>query len=63
MLIFYISIYEYQMLNQYVYLLYASLLGLITGCVGVRATVKTDFDKNVDFSKFKTFYWVKGYRK
>lgn len=31
---------------------------LFSGCASTGSAVKTDFDKDVDFSKFKTFYWA-----
>lgn len=32
--------------------------GLLFSCAGSNSLVKTDFDKDVDFTKFKTFYWA-----
>lgn len=33
------------------------LVGFLSACAPSTALVKTDYDKDADFSKFKTFYW------
>jgi uncharacterized protein DUF4136 len=37
----------------------AALL-IVTGAIGVAQSVNYDFDKGTDFSKFKTYAWVRG---
>ncbi len=46
------------MMRKYFLFFIAIIFMVLTGCASV--SLKTDYDKEVDFTKFKTYAWHKG---